>query len=291
MRKPDTHPRRFAIAYHPQLTQAEEEARIISRYLDERGIASKLCASLYDENLRQQVRQGSFDVLVALGGDGTMLRAGRLCAPVGLPVLGINIGRFGFLIEIQRNQWQAVLPSLLEGNYWLEDRMMLSVSHWRGKTCLGTWEALNDVVVCRGQFVRPIQINARVDGIPLAGYNADGVIVSTATGSTAYAMAASGPVMPPELRNLLIIPVAPHLSMDRAIILAEGACVTLSVNTSHEAVLSVDGQSPVTMLAEDEVRAGASEHSASFVRFQEPGYFYRNLTKYMERNPIVGEES
>ncbi len=122
---------------------------------------------------------------------------------------------------------------------------MLNARYMRSGELLGQWEVLNEVVVCRGMFVRPVTLWARVDGYLLATYVADGLIAATPTGSTAYALAAGGPILPPELRNILIVPVAPHLSVDRAIILAEGACVTITVRTSHEAVFSVDGQPPI----------------------------------------------
>ncbi|MBW6472909.1 MAG: NAD(+)/NADH kinase, partial [Anaerolineaceae bacterium] len=177
---------------------------------------------------------------------------------------------------------------LLGGEYRLERRMMLHSVHCREDEKLGEWHVLNEVVVCRGQFVRPIQVKARLDGYLLASYVADGVIASTATGSTAYALAVGGPIMPPELRNILIVAVAPHLSVDRSIILSEGSHITLEVNTNHEAVLSADGQPPVILKDGDEVHVCASEHTIDFVRFQDRGYFYRNLNKYMEQNPIAG---
>ena len=111
------------------------------------------------------------------------------------------------------------------------------------------------------------------------------MIASTATGSTAYALAAGGPILPPELRNILIFAVAPHLSVDRAVVLPEGATVSITVHTDHQAVLSSDGQPPVEMNDGDRVDAYASEHSVKFIRFQEPDYFYRNLTLHMSQNP------
>jgi NAD+ kinase len=150
---------------------------------------------------------------------------GALCAPLNVPVLGINAGRFGFLTELQSNNWDKLLPLLLEGKFRIEQRMMLRAEHWRQDQCLGEWDVLNEVVVARGQFVRPVVLKASVDGYRLASYVADGLIVSTPTGSTAYALAVGGPIMPPELRNILIIPVAPHLSIDRAVILPEGVRV------------------------------------------------------------------
>jgi NAD+ kinase len=246
-------------------------------------------ATLSDPDLRRSLEAGEFDLFIALGGDGTMLRAGHLCGPLGIPVLGINLGRFGFLMEIKRLDWPSVMPLLLDGRYRLENRMMLRVEHLRGETSLGIWNVLNEVVVCRGQYVRPVRLKASVDGYTLATYVADGLIVSTATGSTAYALAVGGPIMPPDLRNIMIVAVAPHLSVDRAIILSEGSVVTVTVNTNHQAVMSVDGQFPITMDDGDTVRVESLPQMARFVRFRDYGYFYRNLTTYMEQNPSAGE--
>jgi NAD+ kinase len=136
--------------------------------------------------------------------------------------------------------------------------------------------------------VRPIHLITRLDERYLTTYVADGLIASTATGSTAYALAAGGPILPPELRNILIIPVAPHLSVERAIVLAEGSTVSITVKTDHQAVLSVDGQIPVELKDGDRVDVFAGEHTLKFVRFQDPSYFYRNLTSHMNKNPITG---
>jgi len=288
MRKPAVQPSRIVVAFHPDLSAAAREAVEVNRFLENLPLERLFCGSLYDESLRQRVQSGEFDALIALGGDGTMLRAGRLCSRLGLPVLGINMGRFGFLIELQRQDWRDYLPRFLAGQFWLEDRMLLHAEHWRENRCLAAWDAINDVVIARGKYVRPIQVSLHVANYSLADYVADGLIAATATGSTAYAMAVGGPVMPPELRNILIIPVAPHLSMDRAIILAENESVEMTVKTNHEAVISVDGSVPVEMLHGDSLRVVSSDQYVTFVRFQDPGYFYRNLIKYMQRNPSAG---
>jgi NAD+ kinase len=150
---------------------------------------------------------------------------------------------------------------------------------------------INDVVVARGKHVRPIDVEADLDGARIARYNADGLIAATATGSTAYALAAGGPILPPELRNILLMPVAPHLSVDRAVVLSEGASICITVRTEHEAVVSVDGQDPLQMVSGDCVQVTANEKSLHMIRFQDPGYFYRNLTAYMEHNPLFSIKS
>jgi NAD+ kinase len=163
--------------------------------------------------------------------------------------------------------------------------MMLRTEHLRDGNLLGTWDVLNECVVGRGHMVRPVFLTAEIDGHDLTTYVADGLIVSTPTGSTAYALAAGGPILPPELRNILLVPVAPHFSVDRAIILHEGSEVRITVKTDHLASLSMDGQEPIQLQDQDKVRAYASKYVALFVRFQDPDYFYRNLTSHMNQNP------
>ncbi len=279
--------RNVAVVAHPKLHEAIQEAQEIVAHLQKSGLNSLYCL-LYDEGLKQRFKSGEFDLLIALGGDGTMLRAGHLCGPFGVPILGINLGRFGFLMEIRQKQWQDILPRLLQGDYWLERRMMLQAQLFRGNNLLGEWDVLNEVVVGRGQIVRPVHLVTDVDGRFLTTYVADALIASTPTGSTAYALAAGGPILPPELRTILLVPVAPHLSIDRAIVLAEGSTASITIHTDHLAVLCIDGQTPLDLIDSDRVDVRASEHFVQFVRFQDPGYFYRNLTPHMEQNPSTG---
>ena len=278
---------RIAIAAHPQLPQAFVDSEKIAGFLKNRGIET-ISGSLYDEALRYQVKVKQVDLLIALGGDGTMLRAGHLCAPHGVPILGVNLGKFGFLTAIQREEWESALGKLLAGEGWLEDRMMLEAEQIRGTEQVGCWNVLNEVFVGRGEIVRPVHLDAHVDGRFLTTYVADGLIAATPTGSTAYALAAGGPILPPELRNILLVPVAPHLSIDRAIVLAEGSTVNITVRTDHQAILCRDGQPPLTLEDGDQVYVRAGHHTVKFLRIQDPGYFYRNLTPYMYNNPSIG---
>lgn len=283
-------PRRFAIGAHPKLFEATGLAAEIAEFLSARG-AQAHHSLLQQEDLSDRLRRGEFDLLIALGGDGTMLRAGHLCAPGQVPILGINLGRFGFLTEVRRDQWRQVLERVLEGEYWLERRMMLQAEHFGpAGGPRGEWVVLNECVVGRGEIVRPVHLTAEIDGRFLTTYVADAIIAATPTGSTAYALAAGGPILPPTLRNILLVPVAPHLSVDRAIVLDEGSSVRLTVHSDHQATLSVDGQPPQPMADGDSVMVRAGPHTANFVRLQDPGYFYRNLTSRMNQNPSVGGE-
>jgi NAD+ kinase len=277
----------IAVAPHPQIPEAVKETERVVAFLIDNGL-QVISGMLNDDILRQRLVEGAIDLMIALGGDGTMLRAGQLCGPQDIPILGINMGRFGFLMEIRQHQWQEAISRLIQGDCWLERRMMLATEQYRAGQFLGSWDVVNEAVVSRGTIVRPIQMEVSVDDRYLATYVADGLIVSTPTGSTAYAMAAGGPILPPELRSMLLVPIAPHLSIDRAIVLAEGSSVSITVHTSHQAVLSIDGQPPIEMFDGDCVIVHASTHTLEFVRFQDPGYFYRNLTPHMSQNPSTG---
>jgi NAD+ kinase len=289
MGTPTITPERFAICYHPDvIDSAQALASEIKSFLEKQGTKATTYASLHDEELRLKVHQDAFDVLIALGGDGTMLRAGQLCAQSRLPILGINIGSFGFLTEVKEIEWCDALHKLFKGDYRLEDRLMLRAEHWRDEELIQNWDALNEVLVGRGYEVRPIHLLVSVDDLSLTTYVADGLIAATPTGSTAYSLAAGGPIIPPELHNFMLIPVAPHFSVDRAIILSKDSRVRIIPHTRHDAVLSIDGQTPIPMLEGDYVDVYVGKNMVSFIRFQNPGYFFRHLAKYMEKNPSSG---
>ena len=279
--------KKIGVAYNAALADGDANAQQVESFLRERGADSILRCSLKDPQLEKAAALKQIDALVVLGGDGSMLHASYLCAPSGIPITGINLGSFGFLFELERHNWQNYLGNLLEGNYRIEKRMMLQASHFRGEKQLGSWQVVNEIVVCRGQQVKPIRIHVSVDEYPMASYVADGLIAATATGSTAYALAVNGPIMPPETRSILVVPVAPHLSFDRAVILNEGASITITVQTNSDAALSPDGRESIRMLDGDSVKVSASNLNVHFIRFHNAGFFYRNLNRYMKQNPSV----
>jgi NAD+ kinase len=277
-------PKHPVVTAYPRMPEAFAEAEAMSVYLKELGVDAPF-GSLYDEGLRARVKNNEFDMLIVAGGDGSVLRAGHMCAPLGVPILGVNLGRLGFMIQVDRHEWREYFDKLFNGEAWIENRMMLHAEHMRDGASLGQWDALNEVVVGRGQALRPVRLSASVDGRHLTSYVADGLIASTATGSTAYALAAGGPILPPELRNILLVPIAPHLSVDRAVVLAEGSMVSIRVK-GENAVLSIDGQPSMQLMDDDHVDVHAAEVTAQFVRFGDPGYFYRNLTAHMNENSL-----
>ncbi len=270
--------RRIGLLHHPKLPETQPLAETMAREASEVGLAAWIGSTWDEQAVRQEIAH--LDLLVTLGGDGSILRAARMSCDHGVPVLGVNMGRLGFLAELEPGEWETALPRLVRGDYWLEERMMLYAEYHRGETCIGQYEALNDVVVSRGSLARIVRLETHIDGSYLTTYAADGLIVSTATGSTAYALAVGGPVLPPQLRNILLLPIASHLSMDRAIVLSQGAAVKVLVHTDHQAILTVDGQFEYELLDGDWVSVQASRYASRFVRLQDRPYFYRTL---MER--------
>jgi NAD+ kinase len=277
-------PKKFVIFYHPNVRESLGLAQAIAAFINDHG-ASAEYSSIDDEAKR--ARAGEADMLISLGGDGTMLRVGRIGAFKSQPVLGINLGRLGFIVDVQPDEWRDVVERILRGEYRIEERLMLHASHNRGGATLDSFEVLNEVVVARGTVVRPIRLHTMVDNDPLANYVADGLIIATPTGSTAYAMAAGGPVMPPTARNIIIVPLAAHLSPDRPVVLLPDMVIEITVRTEHQAVFSADGQTSTLLQDGDLVRIQTSRHTARFVRMRPPAHFYKSLAERMANNPTA----
>jgi len=218
------------------------------------------------------------DLIIVLGGDGSTLRAARVAAPHDVPVTSVNMGRLGFLSEMTPATWREALARMVAGDYWLEPRIMIRAEvHHNASPPTSAHEALNDIVVSRGTLARLVRTEVFVDGSRLTTYACDGLIVATPTGSTAYALAAGGPILPPTLQNFVLVPIAPHLSLDRPVVLSQGSTVEIIVHTDHQAILTADGQNETMLQHGDRVVVRASAHVAQFARVQPPSYFYRTL--------------
>lgn len=265
----------IGILQQPRIAESEPLARALTEWLSVRGVASWTVAPWDEEE--PDAPFGDTSMLIVLGGDGSTLRAARWAVPYGVPLLGINIGRVGFLSEATPDNWPEKLTRVLEGNYWIERRLLLHalLSRQTGET-VGPYVALNEVVIGRGAQARVIRANLRVDGDLVTSFIADALIVSTPTGSTAYAMAAGGPLMPPQLKNFVVVPVAAHLSLNRSLVLHEDARIAIEVEMG-EAYLTADGQKSVPVERGDEVVVTRHEQDCCFVRVEGSGHFYRRL--------------
>jgi NAD+ kinase len=276
-----------AILHHPKIEASQQIAEEIRRWLTERGVKSWLALTWEEGDVRPRL-PGS-DLIIVLGGDGSMLRAARMAAGNDIPILGVNMGRIGFLAEMSARNWPEQLTAVFRGDYWVEPRMMLLAKTWRGETLRAEHLALNDVVISRGSLARVVRLNTVIDGDRFTTYVADGLIVSTPTGSTAYAFAAGGPILPPELRNIILVPIAAHLTLDRAIVLSEGSTVSVEVRTDHQAILTVDGQFEFEMRDGDRIEVRASDHISRFLRLGKRTYFYHTLLARLEPNQAPSE--
>lgn len=278
-----------AIITHPNHADTDAMVTEVGELLAENGVEDVCYFPLEQDEPPQCLWEHDLDLVITIGGDGTMLHASHLCGPRGIPLIGINLGRLGFLTELTRDNWREHLPTLFmpESPARLEQRLMLHGVHSRRDTVLNEWDVLNDLVVVRGRFVRPITLSVSVNQTPIVGYVADGLIVSSATGSTAYSLAVGGPILLPEMRNMVIIPISPHFSIDRAFVLSDQDEVSIRLETEHEAVISPDGKQSVMIENGDVLTVTASRFTADFVRFSSKRSFYRNIIQYMERNPIA----
>lgn len=215
-------------------------------------------------------------IVCVFGGDGTMLLAARRIAPLGVPLLGVNTGRLGFLTGTSVDELDGTMTEVLADRYECEDRTLLEARVTRAGKLLHDVRALNDVVIARGEQVRAIHMDVRIDGEPFTVYWADGIIVATATGSTAYAMSVGGPLMLPTAQDMVIVPVAPHLSFGNAVVLDPDQRVSLDV-LDEPARISVDGQEEHDLRQGDHIDVRRSDLVARFVRTASMRPFLRLL--------------
>jgi NAD+ kinase len=249
------------ILYHPRRPRAREEAEWLQAELQAKRINVTL-GDGWDENLLAAVCCDR-DLVVALGGDGTIIRVARAAAPFGVPVLGINLGRVGFLAELTPNTLHQQSEAIALGKFWIERRIMLDVEcHTRGSVQRGL--ALNEVAVARGAAPRAIHVRTVLDEDAFMTF-------------TAYSLAAGGPILYPESQDFMLTPVAPHLHIGRSIVVPGGTVVTLCLATDRAAVLSIDGGEETALAPEDTVSVRKSALQASFARLGPRQYFYTAL--------------
>ncbi len=264
--------KKIGIFVHPRWQAAHDLGRELKGFLRTR-LEQVWLTTAWDEKACRDLLPGS-DLLVCLGGDGTMLWAARAVIAHPVPILGINMGRLGFLAELGPQEAREKLAQILEGGGRIEERAMLQASTADGRT----YHGLNDAVVARASAGRPVYVDVAVDGQRLALYRADAVIVATATGSTAYSLSAGGPILYPESQELVLTPVAPHLTASHSLVLPPASRVELKVATDHRAVLSVDGQEDRPLASGDVVTVSRSPHVARFL-LSEPARYYSMLAE------------
>jgi NAD+ kinase len=217
------------------------------------------------------------NLLISLGGDGTFLAGARLAAPRGIPILGVNLGRLGFLTELDADQLEGGLARFAKSAYRIEERTMLQVTLTRGGRSMVRSIGLNEVVVDHAGEARMLRLEIDVAGQPVGVIDADGVIVSTATGSTAYALASGGPILEPTLRDLVLVPMNPFALTVRPIVFPPGQDITLSVLRGPGDMRIDGGRRGRAVETGDKVRCGAHPRRLKVVRFTPPEGFYQRL--------------
>jgi NAD+ kinase len=259
--------RRIGFAYNPTSDAAVELRERASGWAEVHGVDHWAAQSADREALHRELP--TTDLLVVLGGDGTFLRAARAVIDDDVPLLGINVGKVGFLSKVEAGALEKTLAQLVEGRYGIEPRMALEGRILRDGSPLegGRLVALNDVVIARGSLARVVRLETSIDESHLASFVADGLVVATPTGSTGYSFSAGGPILGPTARNLVVTPIAGYLTTIRSVVVGPEAVVRCRVIDAHEALVSVDGREDIPLAKGDVVEVRAIERP---VRLVEP---------------------
>ena len=263
----------IALVVHPEREDSVDLALGLSDWLSERGHEVRVPENdaerigMVENAFSEHELAIGLDLAVSLGGDGTMLRTVRMVVHEDVPILGVNFGQLGYLTEIEPSGVHVALKRFLSGSYRIEDRMMLSVLSDAEALPNVIPLALNEAVVEKTGSGHTIRLKVSVDGEPFTTYAADGLIVATPTGSTAYAFSARGSIVAPEHRALMLTPVSPHMLFDRTLVLDPGRTLQLTVAGSRHATLSVDGWEIGCLEPGDSVWCTASVHVARLVVF------------------------
>ena len=213
------------------------------------------------------------DLGLVVGGDGTMLGIGRQLAKYGVPLIGINQGRLGFITDIPLDSYRATLPPMLRGEYEEDQRSLIQAQVMRDGRCVFDALAMNDVVVNRGATSGMVELRVEVDGHFVASQRSDGLIVASPTGSTAYALSAGGPLLHPSIQGWVLVPIAPHTLSNRPIVLADAAEISIEVVSGRDASANFDMQSLASLLHGDRVIVRRSQHRVRFLHPKGWTYF------------------
>ena len=265
---------------------------------DAEQIASDICERfkreqievLLEDSLAEQIGQVNsyaeeeipelVDLIIVLGGDGTLISVARFVGEKNVPIVGVNLGRLGFLTEITRDELPEMLERLIADDYQVSDRMMLDASIHRNDNVVGKFTVLNDIVINKGALARIIDMETSVDGRRLTSYKADGLIISTPTGSTGYNLAAGGPIIYPDINSLLITPICPHMLTNRPIMVWSRSVIEIKVSFEDDVVFFTgDGQVGRKLLPGDRVEVRRSKSRTRLVSSPSKDYFEILRTK------------
>jgi NAD+ kinase len=283
---------RVGIIVKPKLSTAAEVVHQIADWLNVRQIEvvleteTALCVGAQGSGVSKELISANCDLIILLGGDGTLLSLARVMERHRVPVLAVNLGSLGFLTEITLEETFSTLAGFLAGEATTQVRMMIDVNVLRNGDNYAGYRALNDAVLTKGTLARIIDIDVRIDDHFVATYKADGLIVSTPTGSTAYALSAGGPILFPTLGAMLITPIASHTLTFRSLVVPDAATLEMSFKTTHGPVfLTVDGQVGLPLQSEDKILVKKSASTIELIESANKNFFdvLRRKLKWGER--------
>lgn len=269
--------KRIAVVYTESKPQVPALLDELKGWIDHQGWEASFLSSRH----RDPQDVSGAELVVVLGGDGTFLHAARLALDEQIPILGVDLGRLGFLSEVAFSDLPATFQRIAEGAYEIETRSMMHIEAFRDGQSLGAFTALNEGVVSKGAFARLVDLATYVDGQYLTTYGADGLIVSTPTGSTAYALSAGGPLLTPDLPVFVLAPICPHSLSARPIVIPDRCQVKVMIEgpADLDLFLTTDGQEGVSLRMGDHVTFSQSTHQARLVKMGQIDFFARLQTK------------
>jgi NAD+ kinase len=287
---------RVGMVTNPEKDQRLQTTRQLQTWLEARGHEVEVSCGepiRLGEHCGQQCPDrelaGWAEMIVVLGGDGTLIGTARRTAVTRCPLLGVNLGHLGFLTEVELPELYPALERILEGDFFVDERLMIEAQVVRDGHAVSALLALNEAVVGKGPFARLIDVKAYVDGLEVASYPSDGLIVSTPTGSTAYSLSAGGPVVHPNLDVMLVTPICPHTLYARALAVGAGSEVQVEVVPPYrEAMLTVDGQQGIDLRPGDRVVVRRAPVTARLIR-RHGWNFYDVLRRKFKESGLRGE--
>jgi NAD+ kinase len=283
--------RNIGIISRPRRSNLSEVVPTLLAWLEHRGIhvvydqeTAPSLAESSEGRSREQVAAAS-DLLLVLGGDGTLLAAARVAAPRGIPILPINMGSLGFLTSFMLEELYPALEDILAGRVTISERVMLHAELQRGEKILDKQTVLNEVVINKGALARMIELELSIDRVFVCRYRADGLIVASPTGSTAYSLSAGGPIVHPSVESFIITPICPHTLSDRPVVVGDTSIIEVKLSAGTESVfLTLDGQKGIPLQATDRVRISRAQQLLKLIQTPNKSYFeiLRNKLKWGE---------
>ena len=285
---------RVALVVNLHRADAIEAAQWAARWLFEHGQATVVGEESIAQTLgiesASTAEIAQSNLVIAFGGDGTIIRAAHICSEIGTPILGVHFGRFGFVTQCTPDEIGSALSAFLDGEHSVEKRMMLKTDLIRGEKTVATIHTLNESVLQRIVTDRMLTFEVTVNGHHLTSYPADGVMVSTPTGSTGYNLSVGGPVVDPTVEALILVALAPHTLSARPLVLGSDSVVRLTLETGGDAVLSGDGQTRLHLLPKDYVEIRRSDRTTNLVTIQNEDFLHKLRDRLFWSQSILGKD-